>query len=118
MSQIIRIRKTQMIEREYLLRALEDLGLAWEENAQMGPVGNRRRVEIKVRGRNVGFHKSGDSFRMFSFQMPSSSRFLQKVTQRYVYHVTRAKLEAQGFAVASEEVEQGGKIHLVLRRMA
>ena len=118
MSQIIRIRKTQMLEREYLLKALEDLGFTWEENAQVGPVGNRRRVEIKVRGRNVGFDKSGDSFRMFSFRTSSDTRFLQKVTQRYVYHVTRAKLEAQGFAVASEEVQRGGKIHLVLRRMA
>jgi hypothetical protein len=37
--------------------------------------------------------------------------------QRYAYHAARAKLEDQGFALVREEVQQGERIHLVLRRM-
>jgi hypothetical protein len=43
---------------------------------------------------------------------------LQQLTQRYAYQAACAKLEAQGFALASEEVKESGEIHLVLRRMA
>jgi hypothetical protein len=45
-------------------------------------------------------------------------RFLQQVTQRYAYHAARAKLDEQGFSLVSEEVQEGERIHLVLRRMA
>jgi hypothetical protein len=45
------------------------------------------------------------------------AQFLQQVMQRYAYHAARTKLEEQGFALVSEEVQQGEHIHLVLRRM-
>ena len=48
----------------------------------------------------------------------SRAQFLQQVSQRYAYHAARAKLEEQGFTLASEEVREDGRIHLVLRRMA
>jgi hypothetical protein len=44
-------------------------------------------------------------------------RFLQQVMQRYACHAARARLEEQGFALVSEEMQQGKRIHLVLRRM-
>ena len=47
----------------------------------------------------------------------SQEKFLQQVTQRYAYCAARAKLEEQGFALASEQVQEDGQIHLVLRRM-
>ena len=43
---------------------------------------------------------------------------MQTVHQRYAYHATRAKLEAQGFDLVEETQEEGGRIHLRLRRMA
>ena len=45
-----------------------------------------------------------------------SQEWLGRLTQRYAYHATRAKLEEQGFAIVSEEKNPAGQIHLVLRR--
>lgn len=47
-----------------------------------------------------------------------SQQWLHRLTQRYAYHVARAKLEAQGFTLVTEEAQQDGQIRLVLRRMA
>ena len=119
MSQLTRIR-TQMVEKEYLTQALEDLGYAWEEGGvKVGLFGPR--VDVKIRGRNIGFRKAGRTYEMvagdWGFLGISRTRFLQRMTQRYAYHAARAKLEEQGFTLASEEVQEGERIHLVLRRM-
>ncbi len=117
MSQIVRIKKTQMVVREYLIQALDDLGYRWTDNARLGLAGPR--VEIKVRGRNVGFRKVGRAYEMVTRGVSGGqAKFLQQMTQRYAYYVARAKLEEQGFALSNEEVQQDGRIHLVLRRMA
>jgi hypothetical protein len=100
-----------MVEKEYLLQALTDSGYMWEEGGQI----RGRQVDIKIKGREVGFRRTGNSYSMLS--RGQSARILKKVTQRYVYLVARAKLEAQGFTLASEAKEKG-QIHLVLRRMA
>jgi hypothetical protein len=117
MSQILRIRKTQMVEREYLLQALQDLGYRWKEDRRLGLLGPR--VDVKVR-RNLGFRRAGEAYEMVSSgaAVRQQTALLQELTQRYVYHAARAKLEAQGFALANETVEEDGRIHLVLRRMA
>jgi hypothetical protein len=116
MSQIVRIKKTQMVERGYLIQALEDLGYRWTGNARIGLSGPH--VDIKVRGRNVGFRQAGRAYEMVTRGVSvRRTKFLQQVTQRYAYHVARAKLEEQGFALSSEEMQQDGRIHLVLRRM-
>ena len=105
-----------MIERECLIQALEDLGYAWTGDARLGLGGPH--VDIKVRGRNIGFRMAGKAYEMVTRGLTTrQKRFLQQVTQRYIYHVTRTKLEQQGFTLASEEVQQDGRVHLVLRRM-
>jgi len=126
MSHFTRI-KTQMVEREYLKRALKDLGYAWEEgNVEVRGYGGRRtRVEIKVgagsRGYDIGFRKAGSAYEIvadwWGIRGISREEFPQQVTQRYAYHAARAKLEEQGFALVSEEVQEGERIHLLLRRM-
>ena len=47
----------------------------------------------------------------------NKTTFLQEITRRYAYHAAREKLEAQGFSLVSEEVQEDEQIHLVLRRM-
>jgi hypothetical protein len=42
---------------------------------------------------------------------------LEQLLQRYAYHVAKAKLQDQGFALVSEKQETTGQIRLVLRRM-
>ena len=115
MSQIVRIRRTQMVEREHLLQALTDSGQAWVEGGQV----RGRSVDIKLKGQGIGFRKGKGSYSVISDRRVGSKRVAEltrQLTKRYIYLVTREKLEAQGFTLASE-VEEEGKVHLVLRRM-
>lgn len=127
MSHFSRI-KTQMVERDYLLKALQDLGYTCEEgNVEIrGFGGQRTRVDIRIptsrRGYDIGLRKTADTYEMvadwWGIRGIDRVRFLQQLTQRYAYQAARAKLEEQGFALVSEEVEEKGQIHLVLRRVA
>jgi hypothetical protein len=123
MSQLLVIRRTQMVEKEYLTQALGDLGHTWREGpARLGLFGPRVDIKVQVRGHNIGFRKAGQTYEMVVVGErgwnANRAQFLQQVSQRYAYHAARAKLEEQGFTLASEEVQQDGRIHLVLRRMA
>jgi hypothetical protein len=105
-----------MVERDYLVQALDDLGYEGAEEGKLSAFGPE--VEIKINNR-VGFRREGNGYAMVTRGLGEhrASQILNAITQRYVYHAAREKLEAQGFALASEE-EQEGRIHLVLRRMA
>ena len=126
MSHFTRVR-TRMVERESLIRALEDLDYTCEEGKLWirGFGGQRTRVEIKVpsgsRGYDIGLLKKDDAYEVvadwWGIKGVTQKRFLRELTQRYAYHAARAKLEEQGFALVSEEKQVGGRIHLVLRRM-
>lgn len=117
MSQIVRIRNTRLMEKDYLLQALADLGYNCKENGRLGLLGPK--VDIVARA-NLGFRHTAHGYQMLTRNIPvrREAELLQKLTQRYAYHAAREKLEAQGFTLASEEVQQDGRIHLVLRRMA
>ena len=127
MSHFTRIR-TQMVEKKYLTQALKDLGYTYEEgDVQIrGFAGGQTTAEIKVptesRGYDIGFRKAGDAYEIvadwWGVKGINQEQFQQQLTQRYAYHAARAKLEAQGFNLITEEVEQDGQIRLVLRRMA
>ena len=122
MSHLTRI-KTKMAEKEYLTQALEDLDYAWkEDNARLGFGGRRMDIKVKSRGRSIRFRKAGNTYEVvadwWGVRGINRAQFLQQVTQRYAYHAARAKLEEQGFTLVNEEVQEGERIHLVLRRMA
>jgi hypothetical protein len=128
MSHFSRI-KTQMVEQEYLLQALKDSGYTYEvgENLKIRGYGrNRDHVEIKIstkhRGYDIGFRKAGKVYECiadwYGIHSIKQQQFFRQVTQRYAYHATRAKLEEQGFSLVSEDVQEGDRIHLRLRRMA
>ena len=127
MSHFTRI-KTQMIEQEYITRALSDLGYQWEQGELKvkGFAGARAHVAIKVKlpssSHEIGFRKSGEAFEIIAdwwgVRGVSREKFRQQVSQRYAYHAARAKLENQGFVLVSEETQEEGRLHLVLRRTA
>ncbi len=129
MSHFSRIR-TQMVEKEFLLKALEDAGYAYEEGENLqvkGFGGNKAPVAIRVKSKkllsyDIGFQKQGDTYECvadwWGIRGIDQKEFMQTVQQRYAYHATRAKLEAQGFDLVEETQEEGGRIHLRLRRMA
>jgi hypothetical protein len=126
MSHFSRI-KTQMVEREFLERALTDLGYTVE----VGPVkvrgfaGKRTDADLKIPTRNssyeIGFRKDGSAYEVvadwWGIRGIKQGQFVQQVTQRYAYHAARAKLEEQGFTLVTDEQQKDGRIHLVLRRM-
>ena len=119
--------KTQMVEKEFLIQALKDLGYSYEEGDLeiQGTGGKKARVDVKINLRlsfDIGFQKKGEAYEIvadwYGVRGLKKKEFTEKVMQRYAYCATRAKLEEQGFTLVSEEVGEKGKIHLVLRRTA
>jgi len=120
--------KTQIVVKEYLKKALDDLGMRYEEGTVevRGFGGNRTRVEIKVPTRNagydLGFRKQGQTYELvadwYGIHDINQQDFLNRLTQRYAYHVTKEQLEQQDFTVVQEEVQQDQTIHITVRRMA
>jgi hypothetical protein len=119
--------KTQIVAQEPLKKALADLGLACEEGAVeiRGYGGNRTRVDIRVptsnAGYDLGFRKQGETYELIAdwwgIKDLKQDTFLQRLTQRYAYHVAKEQLAAQDFTVVEEEVQADNTIHLVVRRM-
>jgi len=119
--------KTQMVEKDFLIQALKDLGYAYEEGDLeiKGTGGKKAHVAIKVNLRlsfDIGFKNNGDAYEIvadwYGVRGLKKKEFTEKVAQRYAYFATKAKLEEQGFTLVSEEIGEKGKIHLVLRRTA
>jgi len=127
MSHFSRI-KTRMVEKEFIMQALADMGYKPEAGdlAVRGFGGQKTPVEIKVHaglfGNEIGLRRGAEAYEIvadwWGVVGTKQKDFVNHLTQRYAYHATRAKLAEQGFDLISEEVGAGGKIHLVLRRMA
>jgi hypothetical protein len=125
MSHVTRI-KTQMVEKEFVLKALEDLGYRYEvgDLTLKTAGGDTAKVEIKVLLRmsfDIGLRKTPQGYEIIAdwwgVRGENQKDFTTKLVQRYAYHATRAKLETQGFSLV-EETNKDGQIHLTLRRMA
>ena len=119
--------KTKMVIREYIRQAVERAGYTCEEGDVeiRGYNGQSTRVELRIhtgnQGYDIGFRRSGNVYEMIAdwwgIHDIDRKQFLQKITQQYAYHATKAKLEEQGFNLVSEESRANGQIHLKLRRM-
>ncbi len=128
--------KTQITDIKALQAALADLGFKQVEvHATTQPLhgyqGDVRpqTAEVIVRRKHLGWLSNDLGFKRNSAgtfdaiisdydRGKYSPEWLGKLTQRYAYHVARAKLEEQGFDLVAEEKTQDGRIHLTLRRMA
>ena len=118
--------KTKIVEKEYLKKALSELGHNYQEgNVQIrGYQSIRTSVSIKISTKNtgydIGFRQSNNVYEIvadwWGIKDIKQDQFLQQVSQRYAYHAAKAKLEEQGFSLVNEEAEEGDRIHLVLRR--
>jgi hypothetical protein len=116
-----------MVDKEFVIKALQDLGFAFQEGEQQvnGFGGQKTAVDIRIPLKfsyDIGLAKRGSSYEIiadwYGVRGLNQKDFSQKLTQRYAYHATRAKLEKQGFAMVEEKVEETGQIRLVLRRMS
>ncbi len=125
MSHISKI-KTQVVEKEYLLAALADLGYDVQQGelSVAGFRGQETPVEILLKlplSNDIGFRLEDGRYTIvadwYGVHGVTARAFTNQLTQRYAYHTTKAKMEEQGFSLV-EETNEKGKIHLVLRRMA
>ena len=124
MSQIvvIRVHKTKMNDKDLLLQAIQEAGYTVQDGFFKNIFA---KDEIRLKEADIKFRTKGEFYEMAARGrvnspgvLQNSSAILQNISQRYIYHLTRNKLEAQGFTLASEETQKDGRIHLVLRRMA
>ena len=119
--------QTQIVLKEFLKKALEDLGMRCEEgNVEVrGYGGARTPVEIRVPTRNqgydLGFRKQGENYELvadwWGIRDIKREEFVPRLTQRYAYHAAKDRLEQQDFTIVEEEVQQDQTIHITVRRM-
>jgi len=116
--------RTRMVDKDAIVAALRDLGHACREGrGTIRDFGDgRTEVEIRVATANpsfeIGLRKGAEGWEVVADWWGigiDRDRFVRQLHQRYACRVARARLEEQGFAVASEE-SRDGRIHLVLRR--
>lgn len=126
MSHFSRIH-TQMREKDFVLKALKDLGFTAEEGQQevRGFGGQKTPVDIRIPLKNsydIGLRLKGNAYEIvgdwFGVRGVNQQELTNRLAQRYAYHATRAKLGQQGFDMVEEKVEETGQIRIVLRRMA
>ena len=128
--------RTQITNADALVKALADVGfkkVEVHETAEhlYGYRGDKRpqTAEIIIRRKfigpasnDIGFKQQADcTFNAIISgydRHKYSQQWLNRLTQRYAYHVACTKLKEQGFSLVSEETEKDGRVHLVLRRMA
>lgn len=128
---------TQIVDQDALLAALSDLGLTAakvevydQDQPLYGYQGDERpeRAHVIIRRQHVGrlsndigFVRGADGvFSAIISDFDRESRgyggtWLDRLAQRYAYHVTVQELALQGFTLA-EERQQDGSLHLLLRR--
>lgn len=128
--------KTQITDLKALQAALADVGFPEVEvhttaehlHGYRGDV-RPQTAEVIVRRQHLGWLSNDLGFKrnaggtfdavISDYDRPKySEEWLQRLTQRYAYHVARARLEEQGFALVAEENAKDGRIYLTLRRMA
>ena len=117
--------KTKITHKDYLKKALTDLGYSYQEgNVKIGGYSGNTAAEIKIAagnsGYDIGFRLNNQVYDVvadwWGIRNINREQFLQSINQRYAYHAAKDKLEEQGFSLVTEEVQQEGRIHLVLRR--
>jgi hypothetical protein len=129
---------TQLVSPEHVAAALRDLGFAGVEVHEtprplVGWQGERRaqRAEVIVRREHVGESSNDIGFArgpegtlvavISEFDRDHcgyDAQWLERLTQRYAYHVARERLEAQGFDRVEESRDATDTIRMVLRRSA
>jgi len=119
--------KTRLVNREYLLKALKDLGYQPEEGEVeiQGYANQKQKVCIKIRtanpGYDIGFVREGKEYKLvadwYGIKDVTPEEFLKRLYQRYAYHAVKDRMERQGFEMVEEEHKEDDRIRLLLRRV-
>ena len=123
---------TSIVSVDHLKKALHDMGFAEVEvhdtpQALYGFL-TKSAAEVIMRRHSFGSLKGDIGFRRgkdgrFDAIITTDDRntfdgrWLDRLTQRYAYHVTKDSLQQQGFDLVEETTHRNGAIQLTLRRM-
>ncbi len=122
--------KTQIKERELLLKAIRDLGFSYTQPKETsilyvyGSGGRRTHVEIKVFTRSadydIGFRKRDGVYELvadwWGIRSITRQEFLKRLAQRYAYHAMCTRITQQGYTILAEELRMEGEVQLVLQK--
>lgn len=124
MSKFVKV-QTQLRERNFIKTALDDLKLRYDEDAlySHGWSGYRGKVDLLVRQGNVTFGLQPNVEQVYEvladdMQMGTVAAVMEKVQQRYAYHMVVAESQKAGFDLVEEQVGRDQVIRLTLRRWA
>ena len=122
--------KTQLRNRETLLKSLDDLGYCPKEGQRLvrGYRGQTVEAEVSVamtkgRGCDIGFrlNESTNTYELVADldlwkESIPVERFLAQLTQRYAFNTVLSATVEEGFEVAEEKRNLDGSIELVVTR--
>jgi hypothetical protein len=125
--------KTQIVDKEYLLKALAECGFSTVKEGDNLPLygyqGDKRaqtadivvrRKHISPASNDLGFKKTDSGYEIIISEYDVKllgQNFTNKLMQNYAYHVTKDSLKEQDFTIIEEEVQKDNTIHLTLRRI-
>ncbi len=125
MSHFTRI-KTRLVNKNYLLQALKDLGFQpLVGNLKIrGYKGRKVQVEVRIRTKNrgydIGFKKSGKAYELvadwYGIKDIDADLLMSKVQQRYAYHAVLNRMSEQGFEIVEQQSGKDRTIRLTVRR--
>lgn len=125
MSHITKL-KTQIQDREYLLKALDSLQIVY----RIGPgiinsyFGEQLTAEIILPTKNekysIGLVKNGDNYELiadwYGIKEFTAQELLGKIAQRYAYLIVTEKLTERGFEITSQDIDEQKQIRITLKR--
>lgn len=122
MSKFVRI-KTELRDVETVIRALGDLKIPYEEEARYRHVYSGREeivpIVVRQRGAYFGLRVVGEGPLEVigdDMQMKAINKTLEKVQQRYAYHLVLRETQKAGFDLVEESVGQDQIIRMTVRR--
>lgn len=124
MSHITRV-QTELKDIQFIKLALKDLEIDFEDDDFLdvpeveGPIElvirlpRSRHPIALVRNKDESYSLEGEQSVM---RIAEEMQLMQKVSQRYAYHMIKDRLHQQGFHLEGETQGDENKIHLTLRR--
>ncbi|GIV77688.1 DUF1257 domain-containing protein [Litorilinea aerophila] len=124
MSKFVKV-KTELRDVALIKRALDDLDMAYQENAEFVHrwSGFRGVLPLVVRQGHVQFGlrpTDGGAYEVVGddMQMATISKALQQLQQRYAYHKVLEEVSRAGFDLVEEKTGRDQVIRLTVRRWA
>ena len=117
--------KTKLKDKDFLIKALNSLGYAIQENVLLNNPVNHKHDQVQVEvgvTKYVGFKISDDGVfelvtELDTWEEPFPvERFLQKVTQAYAKYAVVETARSKGFNVTTEQKDVDNTIEIVMEK--